>query len=128
MPVHIPQVPAGEDEWPEVLPNLLKYGEKEEDGEEKQGDDDDEEDIEGKRRDEEDIQDSLVEQKGMIVKFPLVPSCSSCVKILSSKKKFNNHIVKIQKYQTSWIIWYQITCHLPPCPVCQNSEITLART
>ena len=73
MPVHIPQVPAGEDEWPEGLPNLLKYGKKEEDGEEKQGDDDEEEGMEGKRRDEEDIQDSLVEQKGMIVKFPLVP-------------------------------------------------------
>ena len=29
--------------------------------------------MEGKRRDEEDIQDSLVVQEGMIVKFPLVP-------------------------------------------------------
>ena len=28
--------------------------------------------MEGKRRDEEDIQDSLVVQEGMIVKFPLV--------------------------------------------------------
>ena len=42
------------------------------DGEEEKEDDDEEEKIEGKRRDEEDIQDSLVVQEGMIVKFPLV--------------------------------------------------------
>ena len=35
--------------------------------------DNDEEVMEGKRRDAEDIQDSLVVQEGMIVKFPLVP-------------------------------------------------------
>ena len=29
--------------------------------------------MEGKRRDEEDVQDSLVEEEGMKVKFPLVP-------------------------------------------------------
>ena len=29
--------------------------------------------MEGKRRDDEDIQDSLVVQEGMVVKFPLVP-------------------------------------------------------
>ena len=29
--------------------------------------------MEGKRRDEEDIQDTMVMQEGMIVKFPLVP-------------------------------------------------------
>ena len=32
----------------------------------------------------------------------------------------------------SWIIWcllrHHITCHLPPCPVSQNSAITVART
>ena len=52
--------------------------------------------MEGNRRDEEDIQDSLVVQESMIVKFPLGPSChfcSSCFKVLSSKKKLNNHIV-----------------------------------
>ena len=36
-------------------------------------DDDDDEEMEGKRRDEEDLQDSLVVEEGMIVKFPLVP-------------------------------------------------------
>ena len=35
--------------------------------------DDDEEEMEGKRRDEEDMQDSLVVEEGMIVKFPSVP-------------------------------------------------------
>ena len=35
--------------------------------------DDYEEEMEGKRRDEEDMQDSLVVEEGMIVKFPLVP-------------------------------------------------------
>ena len=39
---------------------------------EKKEDDDDEEEKEGKRRDEEDMQDSLVLEEGMILKFPLV--------------------------------------------------------
>ena len=34
---------------------------------------DDEEEMEGKRRDYEDMQDSLVVEEGMIVKFHLVP-------------------------------------------------------
>ena len=67
------QVPAGEEGGPGGLPNLLKEEEKEEDEEEKKEDDDDEEEMEGKRRDEEDMQDSLVVEEGMIVKFPLVP-------------------------------------------------------
>ena len=29
--------------------------------------------MEGKKRDEEDMQDSLVVEKGMVVRFPLVP-------------------------------------------------------
>ena len=59
---------------PGGLPNLLnlKNGEKEDEGEEKKEDDDDEEEMEWKRRDEEDMQDSLVLEKGMLVKFPLV--------------------------------------------------------
>ena len=43
-----------------------------------------------------------------------------------------NHIVDIHNDSTSWIIWcfprHQITCHSPPCPVCQNSKTTVART
>ena len=60
IPVPVLHVPAGEEGGPEGLPNLLKYGEKREDGEEKREDDDDEEEMEGKRRYEEDMQDSLV--------------------------------------------------------------------
>ena len=92
------QVPAGEEGGPEGFPNLLKYWEKEEDGEEKREDKDDEEEVEGKRSAEEDIQDSQGVQEGMIVKFPLVPGChfcSSCFKVLFNKKPFNSHNVEI---------------------------------
>ena len=54
-PVPVLQVPVGEEGGPGGLPNLLKQGEKEEDGEEKKEDGDDEEEMEGKRRDEQDI-------------------------------------------------------------------------
>ena len=67
------QVPAGEEGGPGGLPNLLKEKEKEEDEEEKKEDDDDDQEMKGKMRDEEDIQDSLVVEEGMIVKFPSVP-------------------------------------------------------
>ena len=67
------QVPAGEEREPGGLPNLMKLGEKQEDGEEKKENDNDEEKLEGKRRDEEVMEDSLVMEEGMIVKFPLVP-------------------------------------------------------
>ena len=66
------QVPAEEEGGPGGHPNLMKKGENEKDGEEKMEDDDDDEEMKGKRKDEKDIQDSLVVQEGMIVKFPLV--------------------------------------------------------
>ena len=69
MPALRLQVPAGEEGGHGGLPNLLK----EEDDEEKKEDDDEEEEMEGKRRDEEDMQDSLVVEEGMMVKFSLVP-------------------------------------------------------
>ena len=72
-PVPVLQVPAGEEGGPGGLWNLLKEEEKEEDEEEKKEDDEEKEEIEGNRRDEEDMQDSLVLEEGMIVKFPLVP-------------------------------------------------------
>ena len=72
LPVPVLQVPVGEERGPSGLPNTLKEGEKEEDWEEKLEDDDDEEEIEGKRRDTKDMQDSLVVEEGMIIKFPLV--------------------------------------------------------
>ena len=54
------QVPAGEEGWPGAW-------------RQKKEDDDEEEEMEGKKRDIEDMQDSLVVEEGMIVKFPLVP-------------------------------------------------------
>ena len=68
------------------------------------------EEMEGKRRDEEDMQDSLVVEEGMMFNFPLVPLplvsflCSSCYKILSAKKKLNNHIVEMHKEPASCIL------------------------
>ena len=86
--VPVLQIPAGEEEGPGGLPNLLKEGEKEEDEEEKKEFDDDrhrfghfpcldddEEEMQKKRRDEEDMQDSLMVEEGMMLKFPLVPLC-----------------------------------------------------
>ena len=58
--------------------------------------------------------------------FPLDPFyyfCSSFFNVLSTEKKLNNNIFEIHLDQTSWII-----CHLQPCPVCQNSATTVART
>ena len=78
IPVPVLQVRAGEEGGPGGLPNLLKEEEKEEDEEEKKEDDDDEEEMEGKRRDEEDMQDSLVVEEGMKVKFPVV-SFAACL-------------------------------------------------
>ena len=70
------QVSAGEVGGPGDLPNLQK--EEEENEEEKKEDADEEKEIKGKRRDEEDMQDSLVVEAGIIVKFSLV-SFATCV-------------------------------------------------
>ena len=66
------QVPAGEEGGPIGIPNILMEEEKEEDEEEKKKDDGDEVEMEEKRRDEEDMQESLVVEDGIIVKFTLV--------------------------------------------------------
>ena len=115
--VPVLQVPLGEEGEPGGLPNFLKEEEKEEDDEEKEEDDEEkkenyekEEEMKGKRRDEEDMQDTLVVEEGMMVNFLLVPlplvsfHCSSCYKVLSAKKKLNNHIVEMQKDQASCIL------------------------
>ena len=77
----------------------------EEDGEEKKEDDDKEEEMEGKRREDEDIQDCLVVQEGMIVKFPLVPvatfSAHASMFFFFGKKKLRNNIADIHKDPTS---------------------------
>ena len=65
MPVLL--VPEREEGGSVDLQSHIKKEEKEED----------EEEMEGKRRDQEDMQDSLMEEEGMMVKFPLVhfPTC-----------------------------------------------------
>ena len=69
------------------------------------------EEMEGKRRDEGDMQDSLVVAEGMMFNFSLVPLplvyfiCSSCYKILSAKKKLNNHILEMHKEPASCILF-----------------------
>ena len=67
------QVPAVEERGPGSLPNLLKEEEKEEDEKEKKNDDDQGEEMKGKRRDEEDMQDILVVEEGIMVKFSVIP-------------------------------------------------------
>ena len=55
------------------------------------------------RSDVEDIQDNLVVQEGMIVKFPLVPvaTFTAPASRFSNNNKLSNHIVKIHKDPTS---------------------------
>ena len=72
IPVPVILIPAVEEGRPAGLPNLLKEEEKEEDEGEKNDDHDDKEQMEGKRRDEEDMQDSLVVEEGIMVRFSLV--------------------------------------------------------
>ena len=79
-----------------------------ENDEEKKEDGDGDEEMEGKRTDEEDMQHRLVVEEGLLINLPLVPlpfvsfPCSSCFKVLSAKKKLNNHIVNMHKDPTSF--------------------------
>ena len=56
------------------------------------------------------MQDSLVVEEGRLVNLLLVPlplfpfPYRSCFKDLSLNKKFNNHIVKMHKEPTSFIL------------------------
>ena len=90
--------------------------------------------MEGKRRDEEDPRQpgGAGGHDSKIVLSSSCHFCSFCFNDLSSKKKLNNHIIEIYKTPTSCIIQllprHHITCHLPTCPVCQNSVTTVART
>ena len=65
------------------------------------------EEMEGKGRDGAKLQDSLVVEEVMMVNFLLVPfplvsfPCNSCPEVFPGKKKFNKHIVQIQKDPTS---------------------------
>ena len=111
--VPVLHVPAGDKGGLGGLPSLLKEEkeedeeEKEEDEEEKKKDNDEEGEIKRKRRDEKEMQDSLVVEEGIMVKFSFVPfhfvsfPCSSCLKVLSAKKKLNNHIIEMHKDPSS---------------------------
>ena len=59
---------------------------------------------------------------GQIPLGPFCHFCSSCLKVLSTKKKLNNHIVEIHKDPITFV------CHPQPCPVFQNSPTTVAGT
>ena len=125
IPVPVLQIPAGKEGEPGGLPNFLKAEEKEEYDEEKEKDDEEQEEddeekkenymkekeMEEKRRDEEDMQDSLVVKEGIMVNFPLVPfplisfPCIFCHKVISVKKKLNNHIVEMHRGPASCTLW-----------------------
>ena len=67
-------------------------------------DDDEEEEMEGQRKDEEDIQDKLVVQEGMIVKFVLVPVITFSVpasRFFPARRSLKPHCTKIQDHELS---------------------------
>ena len=111
IPVPFLQVSAVVEGGSGGIPNLLPKEEKEE--EKKEGDKEEKE-MQGKRRDEEEKQESLVVEVGIIVPLPLASfPCSSCFKLIFSKKKLTNHTVEMNKDLTSCINWcllrHQIT-------------------
>ena len=107
------QVPAGEKVGPEGLPNLLKLGEKEDEGEKMKEVDDKEEEMEGKRRDEEDIQESLVVEEGMIVNFPMVPLLLWQLLLQDSFQKEEIKQSHCRDTQRSNIMNYLVTIEAP---------------
>ena len=86
-------------------------------------DDDEEEEMEGQRKDEEDIQDSLVVQEGMIVKFVLVPVITFAVpasRFFPARRSLKPHCTDTQRSKTmNYLATHQATDHLPlatlPC-------------
>ena len=90
------QVPEGEEGGPIGISNLLKEENKEEDEEEKKEDDDKEEEMEGKQRDDEDMQDSLMVEEGMIVKYLLV-LFATCVLALQLLLQGSFHQEKVKQ-------------------------------
>ena len=78
----------------QCLPNLLKVKEKEKEKKEDDDDEDDEE-MEGKKRGEEDMQDSLVVEENVMLKFFFVPSLSFLLPLqLQLYGSFNKKVVK----------------------------------
>ena len=84
------------------------------------------------------MEDSLVVEEGMLVKFPLVPFATCLLHPqLLLQGSFHQEEVKQPhcrdtqrpKIVNFWgLLRYQITCHLPPFPVFKNNSTTIART
>ena len=84
------------------------------------------------------MEDSLVVEEVMLVKFPSVPF-AACLLHLQLQLQVSFHQEEVKQPQCRdtqkpyimnfWgILRQQITCNLPPFPVCQNSANTAART
>ena len=102
IPVPVLQVPAGEEGGTGCLLNLLKEVEKKEEDEEEKKENDEEEDEMGGRGGMRRIcRTAWWWRRACLCNSPwsLLPlvsfPCSSCFKVLFSKKKLNNHIVEI---------------------------------
>ena len=84
------------------------------------------------------MEESLVVEEGMLVKFSSVPFATCLLHLqLLLQVSFNQEEVKQlhcrdtqrPKIMNFWgLLRHQITCHSPPFPVCQNSATTVART
>ena len=83
------------------------------------------------------VEASLVVEKGILVKFPSVPFATCLLHLhLLLQGSFHQEEVKQphcsytqrHKIMNLWgLLRNQITCHLPPFPVCQNSATTVAK-
>ena len=87
------------------------------------------------------MEDSLVVEEGMFVKFPLVPFATCLLHMQLLLQGFFFHQEEVEQLhcrdtQRPKIMnlfdllrhQNQITCHSPPFPVCQTSATTVART
>ena len=84
------------------------------------------------------MEDRLVVEEGMLLKFPLVPLATCLLHLqLLFQGSFHQEEVNQQhcgdtqrpKIINLWgLLRHQNTCHLPPFPVCQNSATAVART
>ena len=84
------------------------------------------------------MEDSLVVEEGMLVKFSLVPfgTCLLHLQLLLQGSFHQDEVkqphcrdTQRPKIMNFWgLLRHQITCHSPPFGVCQNSVTTVART
>ena len=83
------------------------------------------------------MEDSLVVEEGMLVKFPSVPfaTCLLHLQLLLQGSFYQEEVKQLYcrdtqrpKIMNFWgLLRHQITCHLTPFPVCQNSATAVAR-